>query len=177
MAVHTSQFGKPRGNSRQAHDDRDKTSLNAIASQLFTLSMKVDNIQNAGSSNTHHQQVNALVGQQPLSCANCGMTGHHEAECMGTPETVNAFQNWRQNAPYQNQPGYDRSMLSYKSQNILNPSLQPNPQSNAPPPPQNTYVAPHWNFQPTSNYPYQRPQQYHRQYAHRHLLRFNRVLK
>ncbi|KAK9756628.1 hypothetical protein RND81_01G110400 [Saponaria officinalis] len=92
MVVHTSQFGKSRGNSRQAHDDRDKTSLNAIASQLSALSMK--------------------------------------------------------------------------SQSVLNPSPQPNLQSNAPPPQQNNYVPPHRNFQPTSNYSYQRPQQYHQQYAH-----------
>ncbi|KAL9243973.1 hypothetical protein vseg_017799 [Gypsophila vaccaria] len=102
-----------------------------------------------GTATSAPRPILALAGHNSV-CWSCGGQGHHASECMGLHEQLNAFQNWRPNAPYQNQPGFDRSLLFYRSQNVLNP--QPLP------PPQQPYVPPHRSFQqPQQSSQFQRP--------------------
>ncbi|KAL9239004.1 hypothetical protein vseg_013363 [Gypsophila vaccaria] len=136
MAVHSSQYGKPRDNSRQSHSGTgDREALNAVVAQLSALSAKIDNF----STDTSAAQPILALTEHDSICESCDCQGHHASECMGPYEQVNASQNWLPNAPYQNQPEYDRSFLSYRSQNVLNPQpLSPS---------QQPYVPPHRSFQ------------------------------
>ncbi|KAL9233241.1 hypothetical protein vseg_008264 [Gypsophila vaccaria] len=87
MAVHSSQYGKPRGNSRQAHGgSSDREVVNAVMTQLFALSAKVDAF---GTGISAPRPVLAL--SHVSVCGSCGGQGHHASECTGPHEQVNAF--------------------------------------------------------------------------------------
>ena len=126
IAVHNSQFGRPRGHARKGGVYVIDDKYESLASQINSISQKLDKLQTTPPPMTV-AAMSAQSGATDSFCDLCGSFGHLMQSCSSPHEQICAFQAYKNN-PFSNtyNPGYkDHPYFSWRSNNVQNPQQAP----------------------------------------------------